>query len=614
MSHIAMAQPNGAQKLFSTSDQIHDYSPTMSYAGDKLIFQSNRNGGYLLFESTKTSANWSEPQALEDINQHFSRYNLVGGPCLNKDGNKLYLSGFRSDGEGDMDIYISTLENGRWSIPEILDRQINTEDFEGFPSISPDGQTLYFVRRYLSDKNEDPNCSHIFYSKQVNNKWSKAKELILDSPYNCPEGPTVLYGNKALIFSQKQNNNLNLYKLILKTDSTESKIIPWDFANSTSDEHYLTINGEGDQIIFNSGNSLYQMEVPLEYRTEAYLTINGQVLDAELKTPVEAVYQLQSEDGSVSYYGSVPVKKRTNNLKVSLKSGKKYSLTISHPLFQDTVYSYDLTDLKEFKKQETTFYLNPKRKEVVLNITDAESNEKLSVKISIGNLDLDEEISLDQIVKRDGKYVVSLREGNNYNIEISSQEGYAYSKTNYSVPITKSDKSSEILNNTNGEMDSEASQMFARLDSILSLTTDEIVVTNPNTPEINRSIETPIDIKVIPLKVGTQLELKDIYFDFSSSKLKEESFVELKKVQQLMAENPKLTIEIGAHTDNVGSKSFNYNLSLKRAKSIVDFLISLDVDKDRLISKGYGFSKPIASNDTEEGRAKNRRVELTIKK
>jgi OmpA-OmpF porin, OOP family len=79
-----------------------------------------------------------------------------------------------------------------------------------------------------------------------------------------------------------------------------------------------------------------------------------------------------------------------------------------------------------------------------------------------------------------------------------------------------------------------------------------------------------------------------------------------------MKENPDLAMEISAHTDNIGSFEYNMQLSQSRAQSIVDYLVLKGIDKQRLVAKGYGESRPISSNNTEDGRLKNRRVEFVI--
>jgi outer membrane protein OmpA-like peptidoglycan-associated protein len=106
--------------------------------------------------------------------------------------------------------------------------------------------------------------------------------------------------------------------------------------------------------------------------------------------------------------------------------------------------------------------------------------------------------------------------------------------------------------------------------------------------------------------------IRPIFFDFDSSVIKKESFQTLDELVDLMYTWPKLKFDIHGHTDNKGTQEYNQILSDKRAKAVYDALISRGVDERRLRFRGFGFSKPIASNETEEGRAKNRRTEFII--
>lgn len=122
------------------------------------------------------------------------------------------------------------------------------------------------------------------------------------------------------------------------------------------------------------------------------------------------------------------------------------------------------------------------------------------------------------------------------------------------------------------------------------------------------------DIKLdsIAYKVGDRVTLENIFFEFDKAELLPESKTELDKLVDILTDYPFLTIEIGGHTDNVGSPEYNKKLSEERAKSVVDYLLGEDVNDVRLSYSGYGSEKPITSNATEEGRAKNRRVEFVI--
>ncbi len=122
------------------------------------------------------------------------------------------------------------------------------------------------------------------------------------------------------------------------------------------------------------------------------------------------------------------------------------------------------------------------------------------------------------------------------------------------------------------------------------------------------------DLYLVPIEVGSTVRLNNIFFETGKAELKAESYFELDRVVKVLTDNPNMTIEISGHTDNVGDKGFNKTLSQKRADAVVAYLLSKGVDKSRLVSKGYGMEKPVSDNDSEEGRAQNRRVEFTILK
>ena len=119
-------------------------------------------------------------------------------------------------------------------------------------------------------------------------------------------------------------------------------------------------------------------------------------------------------------------------------------------------------------------------------------------------------------------------------------------------------------------------------------------------------------------KEGGTVTIDNIYYDFNSASLRDESFPVLDQLVSMMNENKDMRLEIGAHTDSKGTDVYNLKLSDARAKSVVDYLIGKGIAADRLESKGYGESKPVAENanadgsDNPEGRQKNRRTEFKI--
>jgi len=138
----------------------------------------------------------------------------------------------------------------------------------------------------------------------------------------------------------------------------------------------------------------------------------------------------------------------------------------------------------------------------------------------------------------------------------------------------------------------------------------------PNTPAGAKVDETgcPAEVKKF-LDTGL-ISSTDIMFDFNKATLKPESKAALDKIGNVLIQAPDLKIEIGGHTDAKGSDKYNLKLSDERAKAVHDYLEKnfSQINPDNLVSKGYGESKPVTSNDSDEGRTKNRRVEFKILK
>jgi outer membrane protein OmpA-like peptidoglycan-associated protein/tetratricopeptide (TPR) repeat protein len=121
------------------------------------------------------------------------------------------------------------------------------------------------------------------------------------------------------------------------------------------------------------------------------------------------------------------------------------------------------------------------------------------------------------------------------------------------------------------------------------------------------------NIPLQPIEPGALVVLKNIFFDTKLADLKPGSIVELNRVVQLMSDNPKLKILISGHTDNIGKPQDNILLSNNRTMAVIKYLLaSRQIAKERLQSKGWGATKPVADNTTEQGRAMNRRTELSV--
>lgn len=122
------------------------------------------------------------------------------------------------------------------------------------------------------------------------------------------------------------------------------------------------------------------------------------------------------------------------------------------------------------------------------------------------------------------------------------------------------------------------------------------------------------NFELTPLEVGTTIRLNEIYFERGTATLLEGSFAELERVVDMMSENPNVKIEMSGHTDNQGNSKLNIQLSQERVDVVKQYITEHGIDVKRIKGKGYGGTRPVASNASEESRKLNRRVEITILK
>ena len=196
-------------------------------------------------------------------------------------------------------------------------------------------------------------------------------------------------------------------------------------------------------------------------------------------------------------------------------------------------------------------------------VSDAQTKQPLESAVEIIALETNKPVYQDYSSPEKGDFLATITAGKNYGLNIS-KPGYLFYSENFS-----------LVGHTSGN---------------------------------------PFNIMVMlePIEVGNKVILKNIFFDTNKYQLEPESRSELQKLIEFLALNPTVHIEISGHTDNVGNDDLNQKLSENRAKSVYDFLLSGKVDPARMVYKGYGKTQPIAPNDSDDNRAKNRRTEFKI--
>ena len=492
--------------------------------------------------------------------------------------------------------------------PINLGSSINSELPEYFPSITADDSTFLFTRRVNDLSAPGGRQEEIFVSKKTpNNHWSNSSLVsnAINSKYNegaptfSPDGQYIIfvgcetgakgdyeygddrkgYGSGDLFYSQ--NNGTNWSKPV----NLGSKI------NSKHWETQPSFSSDGKTLYFIRGMT-YDRQRRNPDNQDIYVTTiteDGQWSKPEKLPPnINSPHREESvqihPDGKTLYFSSnghpgmggmdlymsrklddntwsdpinlgYPLNTYKNDISIliSPKGDKGYFSSDREGGYGDLdLYSFNVD--KKFKPLPITFIKG--------KIIDAESKLPLFAFFQLTDLKKGNIISQMQSKLENGEFLITVPKNIDFALH-AEKEGYMF----YSRNIYRDN---------------------------LSLSKDGFLI-----------------IELEKVKPGTFI-LENIFFEKSKSSLKKSSLVELNKVLKLMQINPDLKIQISGHTDSDGDDDFNLELSINRAKSVVNWLIENNIDQNRLSFKGYGETRPIEENNSIANKAKNRRTELTI--
>jgi outer membrane protein OmpA-like peptidoglycan-associated protein len=167
-------------------------------------------------------------------------------------------------------------------------------------------------------------------------------------------------------------------------------------------------------------------------------------------------------------------------------------------------------------------------------------------------------------------------------------------------------KELSTLNSTNKPQSNNS-----KITDLANLNNDKVSITKLGQSPMTKKTTSSIENMATEFSVGNKIIAKNIYFESGTSDINTDSYPTLEIIFQLLIDNKSILIEIGGHTDNVGSESNNLRTSLQRAQSVKNWLVTKGANKSRILAKGYGESDPIATNDDEQdGRELNRRIEI----
>lgn len=543
----------------------NEYAPSISANGKMMIFESDRgaNGRWELFFTMKNDKNrWTQPKPLTKINAKGQDNDLIGGPSISYDGNTLFFFASFEGGAGDMDIYYATREGEDWSEPKSLGAPINTARYEGFPSVSPDGKRLYFIRDNFKKRKDKEICYTIWTStRKDDGSWGEPEMLPAPVNVDCEKSPRIMADGRTLIFSSVRPGGMgsfDLYQAFQEDDGTWGEPINLSYINTDAADQFASVSAAGDLMYYHNSGDIFTVTIPDKFRKYKLVTMDGKVIDAVTKQVLNTKLSFKSNVAKERVIVAPTQTDGTYN--TILRVGSKYNVTTAVPNYFPLNTLADMTTAKEGENIDRNFELIPTKLPFRFQLLDKETKAVLkNPKVRILDVDAKTEVP----VKTEGdEALVTLTIGTGYKIAASA-EGYAF---------------------------------FAR-------------AFKPDTTEITKLNK---KIPLGKLKKNEPIVLNDITFDTGKADLKPESFEELDRVAKMLEDNPKITVELSAHTDDTGNDDSNLKLSDKRAKSVMDYMISKGIKADRMTAKGYGETQPLVPNESDENRAKNRRVQFKI--
>jgi len=548
-----------ALQMYKTyKKQLDPKDEAMQKQMDRKIFECENGVEYKAHPVKATITN-----AGSTINSAYSDF----GPVISADESILVFTSRRPGSTGGLldeklesyeDVYLSVNTDGKWGVPQNIGRPVNTEYHDASIAISPDGQTIFL---YKDDRNGD-----IFSSTFDGLKWGKPDDM--GKNINTKDGETSISmtaDGKMVYFTSNRPDGFGGFDIYKSEKGKKGK---WGEAvnlgsviNTAYDEESPFIHPDGKTLYFSSRGHAGMGDFDI---FKSSLKPDGTWTEPEnigypINTAFDDLYFVLSADNKHGYYSS----EREGGF------GEKDIYRISMPAPEQLA----IVKGKEamLGKLPTKKLLRPIAKIAAFNpvtilkgtVKDMLTKDPLAADVVVIDNAKNEVISKLKTNAVTGAFMVVLTSGKNYAIQVN-KETYLFHSENFDIPESQ------------------------------------------NYQEIHK------DIELTKGAVGTKIVLKNIFFDFDKATLRPESTTELERLKQLLIDMPKLRIEISGHTDNKGSATYNKTLSESRAKAVVDYLVAHGIDAKRLTYAGYGFDRPIASNDTEAGRQLNRRTEFEI--
>ncbi len=482
--------------------------------------------------------------------------------------------------------------------PENIGDGVNSTGSELAPIIAADGKTLFFTRQNHPQNIGNPKTQDIWYAK-ADSSGIFGQALNLGSPINdehsngaggiSPDGQTLLImghykpnsrPEKGISFTQQIDADNWAYPQAIEVK---------DFYNNNRHAEYaMAADGKALLLAIERQDGQGGKDIYVSFLQNDGTYSEPLNLGADINTATNEISPFLAADGKTLYFSSsgfpgyggtdMFVSQRLDDSWTSWSRPKNLGPKLNSPKF-DAYYSipasgdyayyssygsgYGESDIFRVKLPQSA-----KPQPVVLiygRVLNAKTKEPLGAKIKYESLANGKELGIARSNAKSGEYRIVLPNGDIYGF-------------------------------------------LAQLEGFVS------VSENIDVGKIKEYQEIEVDLLLSPIEKEAVIRLNNLFFDFNKFNLSPEAKPELDRIVALMNKYPQMNIEIGGHTDNIGTDATNITLSNNRAKSVVDYLTQNGIDATRLQAKGYGKANPAADNSTEKGRALNRRIEMKILK
>lgn len=482
---------------------------------------------------------------------------------------------------------------------ENLGENVNSKCSEINPIISPDGKVLYFVRcnHPLNTFGEQGSQDIWFSNLGESNKWSMAAKMSL--PFNIEQYNGIINitpdGNSVLIRGAFTKGKLsgNGYSFSYKTTTGWSLPEKIKIKNYTLMDVGLTnsacLSNDGKTLLISFSEKYQSMENDLyvSFLIEQDKWSKPLNLGKKINTDSTEASPFLASDGVTLYFAS--------NRKGGFGSSDIYITKRLDDSWTNWSEPVNLGNSINSEGGEIYYSLDAAGKYAYI-VSDKNSiGERDIVKILLG-----EEQKPDPVV---------LVYGNVYNKKTNEPIEAA-------ITYEKLGEKSEVAGLARSNPETGEYKIILPYGQLYGFSADKkgfmSVSDNIDLRAIEGYTEIKRDLYLVPIEIGQTVRLQNIFFDFAKADLRPESFPELDRVLKLLNENPNMKIEISGHTDSDGSDELNRKLSDNRAISVMNYITSKNISTNRITAKGYGETKPIAENDTDENKQLNRRVEFTV--